>query len=244
MNDKRPLSFTLFLLRLLSGIAGGVGGMLIAFVAYFLMSSFIPAGDEVSSLSFFAIIVMAFLATISANTITAVALTFMDSEKYSRRKTIITQVFLFNIILFFLTIPLYLVAIPLEITLGVAAMHFLLSAFVSSLIMEVLAGYEYSLVGIYSSSLGIFVAIGIAMFMLNSNVSEQVLILGAMPAVWFILELVGGLVELIYDNFLQAYGVDALNVNTDLGGDTLVENEDEDEDEDENEDENDEEDQV
>lgn len=240
MNEKRPLSATLFALRLLSGITGGVVGMLIAFVVYFIMSTFIPAGDEVSSLSFFAIIVMAFVATLSANTVTAVMVTFMDHEKYSRRKTIITQVFLFNLILFFLTIPLYLIAIPLEITIGVAALHFLLSAYVSSVIMEVLAGYEYSLVGIYSSSLGIFVSIGIALLLINSNVSPLILTLGAMPAVWFILELVGGLVELIYDNFLKIYGVDALNVQTDLGGDSIVEKEpEEDEDDDEEDDEED-----
>jgi hypothetical protein len=234
MNEKRPLSATLFFLRLLSGITGGVAGMLIAFVAYFIMSTFIPPGDEVSSLSFFAIIVMAFAATLSANTLTAVMVTFMDSEKYSRRKTIITQVFVFNLILFFLTIPLYMLAIPLDIVLGVAALHFLLSAFISGLIMEVLAGYEYSLVGIYSNALGIFVSIGIAMLLLNSNVSSLILTLGAMPAVWFILEFVGGMVELIYDNFLKLYGLDALNVQTDLGGDTVPEeSEEEDEDEDE-----------
>ena len=105
--------------------------------------------------------------------------------------------------------------------------------------MEVLAGYEYSLVGIYASSLGIFISIGIALLMINSNVSPLVLTLGAMPAVWFILELIGGLVELIYDNFLRFYGVDALNVKTDLGGDTMVEKEEEDDDEEEEEDDDD-----
>lgn len=228
MNEKRPLTFNLFLLRLLSGIAGGVGGMLIAFVAFFLMTSFIPSGDETSSLNFFAIIVMAFLATTSGNTITAVSLTFMDSEKYSRRKTTITQVFLFNLVLFFLTIPLYLIAIPLDLTVGVATLHFLLSAFVSALIMEVLAGYEYSLVGIYANSLGIFVTISIALLLIG-NVSQQVLILGAMPMVWFMLELIGGFVELVYDNFLRSYGVDALNTQTDLGGDTMDEKDDDEE---------------
>ena len=94
MNEKRPLSATLFFLRLLSGITGGVVGMLDCLCGcILLMSTFIPSGDEVSSLSFFAIIVMAFVATLSANTITAVMVTFMDHEKYSRRKTTITQVF-------------------------------------------------------------------------------------------------------------------------------------------------------
>lgn len=213
--------------------------MLIAFVVYFIMGTFIPSGDEASSLSFFAIIVMAFVATLSANTITAVMLTFMDHEKYSRRKTTITHVFLFNLILFFLSIPLYLIGISLDITIGVVALHFLLSAFVSSLIMEILAGYEFSLVGVYASSLGIFVSIAFALLLIKTNVSQLVLTLGAMPAVWFILVLVGGFTELIYDNYLRFYGVDALNVETDLGGDTMVEKEEEEEDDEKSDDKDD-----
>ena len=239
MNEKRPLTLNLFLLRLSSGAAGGFGGMLIAFIAFFALSTFLPATDA-NSLNFFSIIVTAFLATISGNTIVAASLTFMDHDKYKRRKTSITQVFLFNVILFFLTIPLYLLAIPLELTVGVATVHFLLSAFVSALIMEVLAGYQYSLLGIYASALGIFISIGMALILLNSTVSEQLIILGAMPTVWIILVVVSGFAELIYDNFLKTYGVDALSTQTDLGGDALVEEEKKDEEENEDEDEMDE----
>ena len=91
--------------------------------------------------------------------------------------------------------------------------------------MEVLAGYEYSLVGIYANALGIFVSICLALILLNLQISEQVIILGAMPMVWFMLELIGGFAELIYDNYLHMYGVDALNTQTDLGGDTEKEDE-------------------
>jgi hypothetical protein len=229
MTEKRPLTFTLFLLRLLSGITGGVAGTLAAFIVYFLMIFFIPAGEGATSLSTFTIIIMAFVGTLMANTITAVMLTFMDSQKYSRRKTTITHVFLFNLILFFLTIPLYLLAIPLNIVIGVVALHFLLSAFVSALIMEVLAGYEFSLLGIYGASLGIFVSIGIAFIALATESSPLFITLGAMPIVWLILMIVAGFAELIYDNFLRYYGVDALNVETDLGGDTEIEPKDEEE---------------
>ncbi len=245
MNEKRPLSFNLFMLRLLSGIGGGIAGMLIAFIAFFASTVIIVPEEGATSLSFFVVIVMAFLATISANTITAASLTFMDSEKYSRRKTIITQVFLFNLILFVLTIPLYLIGLSMEITIGIVAVHFLLSAFVSSLIIEILAGYEYSLVSIYANSLGIFVSIGIALLLLNSSVPDQVIILGAMPGVWFILQLISGFVELVYDNYLRAYGVDALNIKTDLGGDSMMEKEleegDEEEDDEESEEDDDDE---
>ncbi len=230
MTDKRPLTFTLFLLRLLSGITGGISGTLAAFVVYFILSNVLPVGEGATSLSVFTIIIMAFIGTLIANTITAVMLTFMDSEKYSRRKTTITHVFLFNLILFFLTIPLYMLAVPLEIVSGVAALHFLLSAYVSFLIMEILAGYEFSLLGVYGASLGIFASIGLAFVIMATGSSELILTLGAMPIVWFVLMVVGGLVELIYDNFLRSYGVDALNVATDLGGDAEVEPEEGDQD--------------
>jgi len=128
---------------------------------------------------------------------------------------------------------LYLVALQMDIVKEVAALHFLLSAFISALIMEVVAGYEYSLLGIYSVSLGIFVSICIAFFVLAAGASPLTITLGSMPAVWFILQVVGGLTELIYDNFLRYYGTDALNATTDLGGDMEVEAKDEDEDEEE-----------
>jgi hypothetical protein len=214
----------------MSGLTGGIGGTLVAFVAYFLMLNFIPSDSGSSSLSVFAIIIMAFAATLSANTLTATMVTFMDNEKYSRRKTIITHVFMFNLILFFLTIPLYLIAVPLDIVNGIAALHFLLSAYVSALLMEIFAGYEYSVVGVYATSLGIFISISLALVVVAGTSKPLVITLGAMPIVWLILQTTSGLVELVYDNFLHLYGVDALNTSTDLGGDSVVEKEEEEDD--------------
>lgn len=228
MNEKRPLTFSLFLLRLLSGFIGGITGTLAAFVIYFIMISFVPAGDEATSISVFIVIIMAFIATLTANTLTATMVTFLDNEKYSRRKTIITHVFIFNLILFFLTIPFYVLGISLDIVIAVAALHFILSAFVTSLIMEIIAGYEYSLLGVYGSSLGIFTTIGLAFLVLITNPSDLLVTFAAMPATWIILQLIGGLTELIYDNFLKVYGMDALNTGTDLGGDFEIEEKEED----------------
>jgi hypothetical protein len=223
MTEKRPLTFTIFMLRLLSGITGGAAGMLVAFIVYFLMILFVPAGEGVTSLSIFTVMIMAFVGTLMANTITAVMLTIMDAQKYSRRKTTITHVFIFNLVLFFLSVPVYLLASALNIVTAVVALHFLLSAFVSALIMEVLAGYEFSLLGIYGASLGIFVSIVIAFIALATSSSQLSITLGAMPMVWMIMMIVSGFAELVYDNFLAYYGVDALNVKTDLGGDTETE---------------------
>lgn len=228
-DQKRPLTFSLFFLRLLSGIIGGATGTLALFVIYFIMSNVMPQTKDVNSLSLFVIIVMTFVGTITANTITGVMITFMDNEKYSRRKTTIVHIFLFNLILFFATIPLYLLGVMLNITNGIAAVHFLLSAFVSALIMEVLAGYKYSLLGIYSTALGIFVSIGIALLMLAAGAKPIVIMFSAMPGVWLILQIIGGIAELIYDNFVHLYGIDAMDIQTDLGGDAVVEPGDEEE---------------
>lgn len=220
--EKRPLTFILFLFRLLSGLTGGIAGTLALFVVYFVLVSLVPQGDS-SSLSAFVMVLMAFVGTLVANTVVAVMVTFLDQEKYRRRKTTITQVFLFNLILFFITIPLYFLGIKLGVSTGVAAMHFLLSAYVSALIMEVLAGYEYSLMGIYSASLGIFISLSFALILLVLKVSPTTFTFIAMPMVWLILQVVAGFSELIYDNFLRFYGVDALSASTDLGGDKEVE---------------------
>lgn len=227
--QKRPLTFTLFLLRLLSGIAGGVAGTLALFVVFFALQSLTPQSEGVTSLSVFVIIIMTFVGTLVANTVTGIMVTFMDNGKYSRRKTTVMHIFLFNFVLFFLTIPLYLLGVSLDIVNGIAATHFLLSAFVSALIMEVLAGQQYSLLGIYGSALAIFISIGIALAMMATDVQPVVLMFAAMPGVWLILQVVGGLSELVYDNYLRLYGVDALNSETDLGGDKEKEEESDDE---------------
>lgn len=240
MEQKRPLTFSLFLLRLLSGLVGGTAGTLAVFVIYFVMLNLVPQ-TEGSALSIFVTIIMAFVGTLTANTLVGVMVSFLDNEKYSRRKTTIMHIFLFNFILFFLTIPLYMMGVALDIVNEVAAMHFLLSAFISALIMEVLAGYEYSLLGIYSSALGIFVSMGIAIALITSGVSSITIMFAAMPGVWLVLQIVGGLSELIYDNFVHLYGIEALNVRTDLGGDTEVETEEDEEDDEEDDDEDDDE---
>ncbi len=244
MDQKRPLTFTLFMLRLLSGVVGGAAGTLALFIVYFLLQNVLPQTDEATSLSLFVIVIMTFVGTLVANTITGVMVTFMDNEKYSRRKTTVMHIFLFNLILFFLTIPLYLMGVALDIVIAIAAVHFLLSAFISALIMEVLAGYQYSLLGIYSNALGVFVSIGLALLFVTTGVKDITIMLIAMPGVWFVLEIIGGLSELVYDNFLRLYGIDALNVQTDLGGDKDIEpeeKEEDEEDEDEDEDAEDEE---
>jgi hypothetical protein len=225
METKRPLTFTTFMLRLFSGVVGGAAGTLALFIIYFIMSYAVPQGDTEgpSSLTVFVVIIMTFVGTLVANTITGVMVTFMDNTKYFRRKTTIIHIFIFNFILFFLTIPLYMIGSALDIANGVAAIHFLLSAFITALIMEVIAGYEYSLLGIYSTALGMFVSIAIALAMMAAGVRPITIMFAAMPGVWLILQTVGGFAELIYDNFVKLYGVDFLNVQTDLGGDKEIE---------------------
>ena len=229
MYQKRPLTFNLFMLRLFSGVVGGAAGTLSLFITYFLMSALVPKEEGVSSLTMFVVIIMAFVGTLVANTVTGVMVTFMDNQKYSRRKTTVMHIFIFNLILFFVTIPLYMLGSMLDIVNGVAAVHFLLSAFISALVMEVIAGYEYSLLGIYGTALGMFVSIAIALSMMAGGVAPVSVMFMAMPGVWLILEFVSGFVELIYDNFVKLYGIDVFNVSTDIGGDKEIEPEEEDE---------------
>ncbi len=222
MTEKRPLSFALFWLRLFSGLAAGVGGTLIAFVAYFLMVSFVPSEGS-SSLSVFSTLVIALAATLSTNVLAALLVSFMDEEKYSRRKTMVSHVFVFNLILFLFTVPFYALAAPAQQAVGVMAIHFVISAFITSLILELLAGQQYSLLGLYSNALGIFCAIGLGFLLSAAKVGPLALIFGTLPMTWLMLQVMNGFGEWGYDVYLKYYGLDALNDRTDLGGDAETE---------------------
>ncbi|MBI5412508.1 hypothetical protein HZA43_05080 [Candidatus Peregrinibacteria bacterium] len=227
MTEKRPLTLSLFAARLLSGFVGGIAGTLALFITFFILNSLIPSTDETTSLSVFIVIVMAFIGTLISNIVTSLMVTFVDSAKYNRRKTTLVHVFMFNLIFVFLSIPFYLMGAALDIVTGVAAVHLVLSAFISALLMEIIAGYEYSLLGIYSATLGVLVSIGIAFVALTLKIQTTQLIFMAMPIIWIVLEITGGFAEWIYDSFVRLYGIEALNIKTDLGGDAEKEPKDE-----------------
>lgn len=228
MTEKRPLTLPLFMARLLSGFVGGIAGTLSLFIVFFLTNGLLP-GTESTAISVFALIVMAFIGTTVANVMAGLTVTFVDNTKYNRRKTILVHLFMFNVIFFLFSIPFYLIGISLDVVNGVAAMHFLLSAFISALLMEIIAGYEYSVVGIYSTSLGILLSIGLAMLAVIFKLKTIVLLFMAMPVVWILLQISGGFVELIYDVFIHYYGIEALSIKTDLGGDSEKEPQDDNE---------------
>ncbi|MFH0820886.1 MAG: hypothetical protein V1908_03880 [Candidatus Peregrinibacteria bacterium] len=77
--EKRSLTFVLFLFRLLSGLTGGIAGTLALFVVYFILITLVPRGDS-STISVFVMILMAFVGTLTANTITAIMVTFLDNS--------------------------------------------------------------------------------------------------------------------------------------------------------------------
>lgn len=216
-QQKRPLTFTVFALRLLSGLGGGIGGGLIGFLAYFALSFALPV-QETSSISIFVTLAVVFAATLSTNTLATALVSFMDEEKYARRKTMLTHVFIFNLILFFITVPFYVLGTGLGQIMSVTVVHFLLSGFISSLILEILSTrQEYSLLGIYSQALGIFLTLGFGLLIASLQVSELIYLFGTLPLTWVMLQLMSGVGEWAYDTYLKYYGLDALNSGTNLG---------------------------
>lgn len=222
MTQKRPLTFALFTLRLMSGLGGGIGGALIAFLVYFGLLSFIPV-EESNSLSIFITLAVGLAVTLATNILATVLVTFMDEEKYARRKTMMSHVFIFNLILFLITVPFYVLGTGLDQVLTITMIHLLLSGFISSLILEVLAGYEYALLGIYSQAMGVFLALGIGLLIVQSGINDLVFLFGTLPLTWVMLQLSSGIGEWAYDTYLKYYGLDALNSGTDLGDQEVAE---------------------
>ncbi len=197
--NKRPLTLWLFFLRLFSGLTGGVVGSLVLMGAFLGVQAVLPVQAGGGGLPGLATVILAFVGTLVANTVVA-AMTFSwEAERLPLRKKAVTQVLLFNLALNVLTVPLYLAGLSLGAEGLVAALHLLLSAFVSFLLMELLAGEDFALLSLYGGSLGFMLALGVLLLGAKEAWPASLLALMTLPMGWSFLEMASGLTEAVFD---------------------------------------------
>jgi len=218
-------------LKFVAGLAGGVAGTLIL-IAIFLLSSsildpvFNPSDSEASEpLFIFIFMIMIFLAALGTNIISSLILAFTERDRYTRISSSIYQIFILNIIVFLIIVPVYIAtsSISLPLTAFAVAIHILLTCFGSALILEVMARPKYALLGIYSVTLGILLSLG-AIFFIYQLIPESSLLLMfvAIPVVWGCIGLSEGLFYSIYYFIYNAYGTDFLSIKTAYGEDLNI----------------------
>lgn len=206
-QGPRTLTPLTFAFRIAAAFAGGVGGTLSFFIAFFLAGTLIPPNKE-NPLSLFIVLSMAFIGTLVTNILSTIFLSYADPEKFKKHALIGLQVFIANIVLFVFSVPLYLIAAQVNMNLALpASVHLLISTQISALILEIFSASRHILVRIYGIALGSLIAFGIVLLFFAIK-QESIVIFIIMPLFWTVIELCGGIIELIYNIFYRTYGID------------------------------------
>ncbi len=223
------VSFGTFLLKILAGGAGGIGGSLILVVIFVLASSVLSPltgaqeGEaiQVSPIFTFILMMMIFLSSTVGNIISTWLIALTERGKYTRVASAISQVFIISMIIFVLMVPVYFItsATNITITAYAVALHIIISAQVSALILEIVSNYRYALVGVYGITFSILVSAGIMFGLAGIVSSPQVLLFVALPIVWGSIAFVQSIFTMIYGWIARTYDKDFLSTQTVYGSD-------------------------
>jgi len=118
-------------------------------------------------------------------------------------------------------VPVYFItsSIDIRITIYAIALHVIISAQVSALILEIVSNYKYALVGVYGITFSILVSAGVIFLLAKMIQSPAVLLLAALPIVWGSIAFTQSLVTMIYGWIAEIYDKDFLCTQTVYGKD-------------------------
>ena len=221
------LGFPMLLLKTLAGLAGGGIGSLILLVIAVLAATIIApltdptiAADGVSPVFVFVVSIMGFLASTIGNILSVLFLSLTEREKYTKTSTTIYHIFIISIVMFILMVPVYFIAASINVNLAVfaIALHVILSAMASSLIMEMVSNTKYSLIGLYGTIFSIVMSAAI-LFGMYSGTSTAVVLFLALPIVWGSMAFIYSVFSMIYGWVVDLYDEDFLSLEINFGQD-------------------------
>ena len=233
MNNEtlgpRPVSPLVLLLRALSGLGGGVVGtavvIFIAFLGAGILQSALGASSEndtIHPLFVFVFIAMMFLGSLASNLLGPLFIGLTDRKKYVGLTTSLYQIFAANLVILIVLVPVYMIVsgLKIEMLASVAALQVVVSAFISALILEIIADHKYALLGVYSTAFSILVSAGIYFFFYSVSPDQpMVLLFLALPVIWTSIGVFSGLMGLVYEKVYRLYGVDFLSSAVKYGQD-------------------------
>lgn len=225
-DEPGTIGFSTLLLKLLATAAGGGVGSLILVVIFFLASSLLtpltaPEEGYVSPIFVFVLLIMIFLSSTASNIVSTWLLALTERGKYTRIASTIYQVFIVNLIVFILMAPIYFLTATVDV--GVIAyaiaLHIILTAQASAIILEIVSNYRYALVGVYGVTFSILISGGIMLALASYINSPQILLFLALPIVWGTIAFMGSMVTMVYSWIAHVYDKDFLSTKTMYGDD-------------------------
>lgn len=221
------ISFPRFLLKLIAATAGGVAGTLILLLIFILASSAMPSitsfnvENYISPIFVFILLAMIFLASTIGNILSAFLLSLTEREKYKRTSSAIYQIFIISVIIFLLMAPIYFItySVNYENIAYSVALHLVISAQVSALILEIVSNYKYALVGVYGTTFSILASTAILFGLSGIIQNPAILLFAALPIIWFSTAFMQSIVTMVYAWIAQIYDKDFLSTQALYGAD-------------------------
>ncbi len=221
------VSFPVLLLKVLAGVFGGAVGSLVLLFIFVISSSVLSpfmSGEEMEFISpvfVFLLLVMVFLASTGGNILSSFFFTLTERDKYHRVATAIYQIFIVSVMIFLLMVPVYFIAanISSSSVIYAIALHFVITAQVSALVLEIVSNHKYSLLGVYTTTFSIIVSAAVMFLLYGVVQSATTLLFAALPVVWGIFGLVYSVVYMLYGWIVDAYDQDFLSIKAKFGDD-------------------------
>jgi hypothetical protein len=226
----RKLSFLTLVLKTFAGFAGGAAGALVMMLIFLGTSSILQpilgatadaAAGEASPLFIVVLMAMIFATSLVSSMASVLLLSYTERDRYTRIATAMSQVFIINVVIFAFVLPIYLTASTarLELTAFAAFTQVLLSATASSMILELIHDYRYSLVAVYTTILGILVSTGVNFFLYYAAGSATIMLFAALPIIWATIGFAQSAFGMIYYWIYETWGQDFLATTTSYGAD-------------------------
>lgn len=207
---------------LLGGLSGTVVLLMVALIGNWIFPTLLEGLDAESApkspLILFLVLVMVFLGTIVGNLISLTLMTVVDRQKYHNLSTPLTQAFMFNLLMFVFSIPVYLFLqnASLSTISFVIGIHLTLTAFMSSIVIEILSEREHILVTLYGSAFAMLLTLAtslVSFILLGNGPAKALFVFLVFPMTWTFLGLCGAAAEMLYRWAYDVYGVDFLSTS-------------------------------
>jgi MFS family permease len=228
----RKISFFTLVLKTMAGFAGGVAGTLVMLLIFLSTSSILQpvigtataeetASGEVSPLFMVVLLGMIFATSIVSSILGTLLIAYTERDRYTRIATMLSQVFIINIVIFAFVLPIYLTTSTarIELTAFAAALQIILSSAASALILELIHDYRYSLLAVYTTVLGVMVATGINFFLYFTSGNATIILFAALPIMWTLIGFTQAALAMIYFWIWQTWGTDFLASTASFGAD-------------------------
>ena len=212
-------TFLSLVTRTIAGLGGGIAGTIVLLVFWMLSSSVLQpvlsqTEDAVDVTPVFKIVIMAmiFVSLLTANLLSPLFISFTQGDKYKRIATAMFQIFVVNIVIFIILVPIYLFStnIGLEFLSFTAGLQMALAVLGSALIFEFISNFKYALLGVYSTIFAVLFAIIFSAMIFQATGSSLALVFLALPLLWGGIGFTYGLVGMLYSWVVSTWGIDYL----------------------------------